>query len=250
MSHINRVTSSFCSDSSDSTQRWPQTPKASISGQFAAARGQLIFEHGRLLRRGSAAHDLGGLQVLQPLGEQGRGHARYAAAQVVEPGRAGDQLAQHDDGPARAEDLGRHGDGTELVVAALGHGRSPVGIEPADYGRGGGADQFRFCIGSIQFLNWRRRGRPERFRAPANPGEAKQKDGSMPLVDIQVIKGVFTPEQKTTMISKVTDAMVQVEGENMRPVTWVRVQEIEDGQWAIGGNPLTASAVKAMAAAK
>jgi 4-oxalocrotonate tautomerase len=72
----------------------------------------------------------------------------------------------------------------------------------------------------------------------------------MPLVDIQVIKGVFTPEQKATMISKVTDAMVQVEGENMRPVTWVRVQEIEDGQWAIGGKPLTASAVKAMAAAK
>ena len=72
----------------------------------------------------------------------------------------------------------------------------------------------------------------------------------MPLVDIQLIKGVFTPEQKATMISKVTDAMVQVEGENMRPVTWVRVQEIEDGQWAIGGNPLTASAVKAMAAAK
>ena len=72
----------------------------------------------------------------------------------------------------------------------------------------------------------------------------------MPLVDIQLIKGVFTPEQKTAMISKVTDAMVQVEGENMRPVTWVRVQEIEEGQWAIGGNPLTAGAVKAMAAAK
>ena len=72
----------------------------------------------------------------------------------------------------------------------------------------------------------------------------------MPLVDIQVIKGVFTSEQKTTMISKVTDAMVQVEGESMRPVTWVRVQEIEEGQWAIGGNPLTASAVKAMAATK
>jgi 4-oxalocrotonate tautomerase len=48
----------------------------------------------------------------------------------------------------------------------------------------------------------------------------------------------------------VTDAMVQMEGQNMRPVTWVRVQEIEDGQWAIGGNPLTANAVKAMAAAK
>ena len=70
----------------------------------------------------------------------------------------------------------------------------------------------------------------------------------MPLVDIQLIKGVFTPEQKTAMISKVTDAMVQVEGEAMRPVTWVRVQEIESGEWAIGGNPLSAEDVKAMAA--
>lgn len=69
----------------------------------------------------------------------------------------------------------------------------------------------------------------------------------MPLVDIQLIKGVFTPEQKTAMIAKVTDAMVQVEGERMRPVTWVRVQEIESGQWAIGGEPLTTAAVKAMA---
>jgi 4-oxalocrotonate tautomerase len=67
-------------------------------------------------------------------------------------------------------------------------------------------------------------------------------------VDIQLIKGVFTPDQKKTMIQKVTDAMVQVEGENMRPVTWVRVQEIESGEWAIGGNPLSASDVKAMAA--
>jgi 4-oxalocrotonate tautomerase len=70
----------------------------------------------------------------------------------------------------------------------------------------------------------------------------------MPLVDIQLIKGVFTTEQKTTMIKKVTDAMLSVEGEAMRPVTWVRVQEIESGEWAIGGNPLTTAAVKSMAA--
>ena len=69
----------------------------------------------------------------------------------------------------------------------------------------------------------------------------------MPLVDIQLIKGVFTPAQKTLMIQKVTDAMVAVEGEAMRPVTWVRVQEIESGEWAIGGNPLTAAEVRAMA---
>ena len=69
----------------------------------------------------------------------------------------------------------------------------------------------------------------------------------MPLIDIQLIKGVFTPEQKKRMIEKVTDAMISVEGEAMRPVTWVRVQEIESGEWAIGGNPLTTAAVKQMA---
>ena len=68
----------------------------------------------------------------------------------------------------------------------------------------------------------------------------------MPLVDIQLIKGVFTPDQKKTMITKVTDAIVEVEGEAMRGVTWVRVQEVESGQWAIGGQPLTTEAVKAM----
>lgn len=41
----------------------------------------------------------------------------------------------------------------------------------------------------------------------------------MSLVDTQLIKGVFTPEQKKAMISKVTCAMAAVEGEAMRPVT-------------------------------
>jgi 4-oxalocrotonate tautomerase len=61
-------------------------------------------------------------------------------------------------------------------------------------------------------------------------------------LDIQLIKGVFTPDQKKLMIQTVTDAMVSVEGAPMRPVTWVRVQE------AIGGNPLTTADVKAIAA--
>jgi 4-oxalocrotonate tautomerase len=70
----------------------------------------------------------------------------------------------------------------------------------------------------------------------------------MPLVDIQLIKGVFNPEQTKHMLQKVTDAMVSIEGETMRPVTWVRVQEIESGEWAVGGNPLPAADVKGMAA--
>ena len=68
----------------------------------------------------------------------------------------------------------------------------------------------------------------------------------MPLVDIQLIKGVFDTEQKQEMIRKVTDAMVEIEGETMRGVTWVRVQEIASGEWGIGGRSLTAADVKAM----
>lgn len=72
----------------------------------------------------------------------------------------------------------------------------------------------------------------------------------MPLVTIDVIKDVFTPGQKHDLIEKVTDAMVAVEGEAMRGVTWVRVQEFEQGDWGFGGKTLTAADIHAMAGAK
>lgn len=68
----------------------------------------------------------------------------------------------------------------------------------------------------------------------------------MPLVDIQLIEGVFDAKQKQEMIRKVTDTMVGIEGEAMRGVTWVRVHEVASGQWGIGGKVLTAADVKAM----
>ncbi|MGP6159936.1 MAG: tautomerase family protein [Vulcanimicrobiaceae bacterium] len=72
----------------------------------------------------------------------------------------------------------------------------------------------------------------------------------MPLVQVSVIRGVFSAEQKTQMISRLTDAMVTIEGENMRSVTWVKIDEIESGDWGIGGQALTTEAVKALAAGK
>jgi 4-oxalocrotonate tautomerase len=48
------------------------------------------------------------------------------------------------------------------------------------------------------------------------------------------------------MIEKVTDTMVGIEGENLRGVTWVRVNEIASGAWGIGGKALTATDVKAL----
>lgn len=69
----------------------------------------------------------------------------------------------------------------------------------------------------------------------------------MPLVTIEVIKDVFTAEQKHQLIDNVTEAMIAVEGEALRPVTWVRLVEIEQGNWAIGGQRLQAADVLAMA---
>lgn len=66
----------------------------------------------------------------------------------------------------------------------------------------------------------------------------------MPLVNVKVIKGVFDTEQKQTMISKLTDAMVDIEGEGLRGVTWVTIEEVEGGDWGIGGQALQASDVR------
>jgi 4-oxalocrotonate tautomerase len=52
------------------------------------------------------------------------------------------------------------------------------------------------------------------------------------------------------MITKLTDAMVSIEGENMRSVTWVVIEDVRSGEWGIGGNALTTDAVRALAAGK
>ena len=72
----------------------------------------------------------------------------------------------------------------------------------------------------------------------------------MHMVTIDVIKDVFTPQQKQDLIAKVTDAMVAVEGEGLRGVTTVRIQEFAGGDWAIGGKALQVSDVHALAAVK
>jgi 4-oxalocrotonate tautomerase len=72
----------------------------------------------------------------------------------------------------------------------------------------------------------------------------------MPLVTIDVIKGVFSPDKKKEMIEKVTEAMIAVEGENLRGLTWVRVSEFEQGDWGIGGKTVRASDVHAIQTGK
>lgn len=68
----------------------------------------------------------------------------------------------------------------------------------------------------------------------------------MPYVDIKLIEGVFDSDQKRDMIEKVTEAMIEVEGENMRGVTFVVVDEVKSGDWGIGGQAMTAEAVRSL----
>ena len=72
----------------------------------------------------------------------------------------------------------------------------------------------------------------------------------MPLIQVRLIEGVFTQTQKRQIVHKLTDAMVSIEGENMRPVTWVVIEEVKSGEWGVGGNMLTTADVHAMAAGK
>jgi 4-oxalocrotonate tautomerase len=81
--------------------------------------------------------------------------------------------------------------------------------------------------------------------ADTHPSRIHREEGeNMPLVQVKVIKGVFDSEQKKEIISRVTDAMVSIEGEALRGVTWVTVEEVESGDWGIGGRALTTQDVK------
>ncbi len=66
----------------------------------------------------------------------------------------------------------------------------------------------------------------------------------MPFVDIKVIEGAFTPEEKQEMVKRVSEALIEVEGEPLRAATHTVITETPSGEWAIGGTPLTAEDVR------
>ena len=78
--------------------------------------------------------------------------------------------------------------------------------------------------------------------------ETNEEGSTMPLIQVNLIEGVFDDSQKRDIVTKLTDTMVEIEGENMRGVTWVVIDEVKSGQWGIGGNPLTTADVKTLAA--
>jgi len=85
-------------------------------------------------------------------------------------------------------------------------------------------------------------------RRPAQRRKKAERAYGMPLINVKVIEGVFSSSQRREIVQKLTDAMVSIEGENMRGVTWCVLEEVHSGDWAIGGNALTTQDVQALAA--
>ena len=74
--------------------------------------------------------------------------------------------------------------------------------------------------------------------------------GAVMLYNVVKLKPGVTDGQKAEIIDRVTETMVALEGEALRSVTWVRINEFEQGDWGVGGHLLTAAAVHQMASGK
>jgi 4-oxalocrotonate tautomerase len=68
----------------------------------------------------------------------------------------------------------------------------------------------------------------------------------MPLIEVRLIENVFSPDQKRQLIERLTDAIVSIEGESLRGLTWVTISEVTSGDWGVGGQPVTTEALRTL----
>ena len=61
----------------------------------------------------------------------------------------------------------------------------------------------------------------------------------MPSIDIQVLEGVFSEDEKRRIIENVTAGFGEVAGETIRSNTSVRIHEVRSGSWGYAGQVLT-----------
>lgn len=72
----------------------------------------------------------------------------------------------------------------------------------------------------------------------------------MPLINIKVMKGSLSDEKKQEMILKVTEIVAEIEArpqpkEKLQPHTWCVIEEVDFGNWGIGGMAITEEMFKA-----
>jgi len=76
----------------------------------------------------------------------------------------------------------------------------------------------------------------------------EKEENNMPLIEVKTIENVFTPDEKKQLITRLTDAMVAIKGESVRPVTWVTIEDVRSGEWGIGGQAMTTADVRTLLA--
>ena len=60
----------------------------------------------------------------------------------------------------------------------------------------------------------------------------------MPFVNVKLVEGVFSSEEKHALAAAITDVLVKFEGsEAFRETVWVLIEELHTDGWHIGGRP-------------
>lgn len=86
---------------------------------------------------------------------------------------------------------------------------------------------------------------------PKPPDENRRTvSATLPIVQINGVGGSLTRKRRQEMIRKVTDAVHSVDGERLRPVTWVTIEDIRPGAWGGGGQPATDEDLRSLAQKK
>ena len=70
----------------------------------------------------------------------------------------------------------------------------------------------------------------------------------MPLIQVDVFEDELSQEQSKDLINRITDVVTEVTSEKLHDVTWVIVNEVKDGHWGVGGNPLALDDVEKLMA--
>jgi len=68
----------------------------------------------------------------------------------------------------------------------------------------------------------------------------------MPYVEIKMFENELSESETKDLIKEVTDVVVSHAGEKLRDATWVVVQEVQSGNWGVGGKTLGLKDVQAI----
>lgn len=69
----------------------------------------------------------------------------------------------------------------------------------------------------------------------------------MPFVNVRTARGLLNPTQKKELQARITDLMVEIEGNGnpaFRPYVWVLIEEQEPDNWCLGGTHVSTELIE------